>query len=368
MRLITIDKCESGIKLGKTIYSENGNVLLMAGTVLTDGLLKKLKKYHIFTLYVEDDVSEGIDIIESIPQPLLIESINVVTEGLNDLASLSKKCANIRTMAKSERAIRSFKKIFRDILSCLTENPTALNLLATTNIHDNYLYSHSVNVAIYSCQLGIANGLPLKTIEEIGLGAILHDLGKLNISPDILNKPGKLTKEEYDHVKLHCEQGFDILRKIHEIPLTVSHCAFQHHEKVDGTGYPRGLKCNEIHKYAKILAVADVFDAITSHRVYRPAMLPHKGIELLYAGNGTHFDQKQVYLFKDSIAIYPQGITVKLNNGRTGIVSKYNFKAVGRPTVRIIKDEEDQKVSPYEIDLALPENLTLEIFEADAII
>lgn len=366
MRLMTLDKCQSGVKLGKTIFNENGAVLLMEGTQLSESLIERLKKYNIFTIYIVDEESEGIEIIESIPEELRTEAINVITEGLQTIAGL--ETTNIKGMMKSDRAIRSFKKIFKDIISCLTENPTALNLLASTKIHENYLYNHSVNVSIYSCQLAIANGLPIKNIEEIGLGAMLHDLGKMYVSPEILNKPGKLTDEEFDLVKKHSEFGFEILRKLHEIPVPVAHCAFQHHERIDGSGYPRGLKGDEIHKYAKILAVADVFDAVTSHRVYRPSMLPHQGIELLYAGNGTHFDSTQINLFKDCIALYPQGMTVKLSDGRSGIVTKYNFGAVGRPEIRITRDELNQSIPPYEIDLADNANLTLQIIEADALL
>ncbi|WP_088103930.1 HD-GYP domain-containing protein [Halalkalibacter urbisdiaboli] len=368
MRLVNVDTCESGIKLGKSIYNENGKVLLSQGTELNDGLLKKLKKYNVSTIYIEDEVSEGIDIVEAIPAEVRGEAVNKITEGFRTIAELSSGRSNIQGMIKSERAVRSFKKIFKDILNCLNENRHALNLLATTKIHENYVYNHSLNVSIYACQLAIENGLPLKNIEEIGLGAMLHDLGKVYIPLEILNKPGKLTDEEYAQVKSHCHLGFEILRKIHEIPLPVAHCALQHHERIDGLGYPRGLRENEIHKYAKILSVVDVFDAITSKRVYRPAVLPHEGIEILYAGSGTQFDSRQVELFKDCIAIYPQGLTVKLNDGRTGIVSRYNFRAVGRPVIRIIRDEEQQEVKHYEIDLSAKENLAIKIVEADALI
>lgn len=366
MRLITLDRCQPGIKLGKTIYNANGKVLLSEGTELSSNLLTGLKKYNIFTIYIEDEESEGIEIIESIPEELRIEAVNLITEGLDTIADL--KTAKIRGMMKSERAIRSFQKIFRDILNCLTETQTALNLLATTKIHENYLYSHSLNVTIYACQLAIANGLPLKNIEEIGLGAMLHDLGKVYISKEVLNKPGKLTIEEFNHVKSHTELGFEVLRKIHEIPLTVAHCAFQHHERMDGSGYPRGLKGEEIHKYAKIISVVDVFDAVTSHRVYRPSMLPHQGLELLYTGSGTHFDSRQIELFRNCIAIYPQGLTVKLSDGRIGIVSNYNFDAFGRPEIRVIRDEDNQEVQPYEINLASKEHLKIEIVAADALL
>ncbi|WML42989.1 HD-GYP domain-containing protein [Neobacillus sp. PS3-40] len=368
MRLITLDRCQTGMKLGKPIYNENEKVLLAKGTELTDSLIKRLMLLNIYTVYIDDELSEGIEIVESIPKEIHLEAVSVITECLDTIAGPNLDASNIQGMIKTERAIRSFKKIFKDILSYLTENRTALNLLATTKAHSNHVYTHSLNVAIYSCQLAIENGLPLKKIEDIGMGAMLHDVGKMFISPEVLNKAGALTKDEYEYVKSHSELGFDLLRKIHEIPLTVAHCALQHHERVDGGGYPRGLREDQIHSYAKILSVADVFDAVTSHRVYRRALLPHKGIELLYSGNGTQFESKQIQLFKDCIAIYPEGLTVKLNNGTTGIVSKYNFNAVGRPIIRMIKDEEGNEIKPFEIDLSSVENLTLEIIEADELL
>jgi putative nucleotidyltransferase with HDIG domain len=368
MRLVALDRCKSGIKLGKSIYNENGKVLLSQGIELTDKLIEKLKKYHISTIYIEDEVSEGIEIVESIPEELRAEAVNIITEGFKTIVNLNSNKSNLQGMIKSGRAIRSFQKIFSDILSCLNENKHALNLLASTKIHENHVYTHSLNVSIYACQLAIENGLPLKNIEEIGLGALLHDIGKMNIPPEILNKPGKLTEDEFELIKSHCEFGFETLRKIHEIPVPVSHCAFQHHERIDGLGYPRGLVEDQIHRYAKILSVADVFDAVTSPRIYRSAMLPHKGLELLYAGSGTQFEEKQVKLFANGIAIYPQGLTVKLNDKRTGIVSNYNFKSAGRPEIRIIKDEENQEVVPYEIDLSSYDNLTVEIVEAEALL
>ncbi|WNF38756.1 HD-GYP domain-containing protein [Bacillaceae bacterium IKA-2] len=367
MRLTTLDHCPAGVRLAKSIYNERGSVLLAEGTELTAPLLSALKRYSIFTIYIEDEASEGIEIVEAIPEELRNEAINVVTDGLNTIADL--RITNIQGMIKTEKAIQSFKKIFKEILACLKDNQTVLNLLATTKIHDNYLYNHCVNVTIYSCQLAIENSLPIKNIEEIGLGAMLHDLGKLYIPPQILNKPGQLTNEEFDIVKKHSQAGFDILRKVHGIPIPVAHCAYQHHERLDGLGYPRGLKDNDIHKYSKILSVADVFDAVTSHRVYRPAMLPHTGLELLYAGSGTQFESRQVELFKGCIAIYPQGLTVKLNDGRTGIVTNYNFNAAGRPQVRIIRNEENQPIKAmYEIDLSANDHLTLHIVEADTLL
>lgn len=368
MRLISLENCQSGTKLGKSIYHENGRVLLAKGSYLTESLIKRLKQLNTHMIYIEDEASEGIDIKESIPEELREEAVHVITEGLDAIAGLNSKTSKLQNMMKTGRTVRSMQKIFKDLLKSLQENRTALNLLASTKIHENHVYTHSLNVSLYACQLAIENGLPIRNIEEIGLGAMLHDLGKMYVPQEILNKPGPLSNEEFERVKSHCELGFEVLRKVHEIPLPVSHCALQHHERMDGQGYPRGLKEDEIHKYSKIISVSDVFDAVTSHRTYRPAMLPHKGIEILYGGSGTQFDSHQVQLFKDCIAIYPPGLTVKLNDGRTGIVSQYHFHAVGRPEIRIIKDEENQEVQPYEIDLSKDKFLTLEIVEADALL
>lgn len=368
MRLVKIDKWKPGMKLGKPIMNNNGKILLAKGVELIDRLIPRLKKYNVTTLYIDDEVSEGIDIVESIPEALRMEALHTITEGFQTLMDLSQSNSNLQGMMKSSRTIRSFQKVFKDIVALLTDNKNALNLLASTKIHENYVFNHSLNVSIYACQLALANGLPLKNVEEIGLGAMLHDLGKVQVPLEILNKPSELTKEENALVKQHCEQGFEILRKIHEIPLPVAHCALQHHERIDGTGYPRGLRGDEIHKYAKIISVADVFDTVTNPRAFKPAVMPHQGLEILYAGSGTQFDMHQVNLFRDCIAIYPPGLTVRLNDGRTGIVSKYNYQAVGRPEIRIIKSEENEKVSPYEIDLGARENLMLEIVMADALI
>lgn len=368
MRLVNINSCQPGMRIGKAIYNDKGKVLLTQGSKLTERFITKLKKYHIATIYIEDHASEGIDIVDSIPDILRLEAMEKITEGFKTISEFSSNRTNLQNMLKSGRAMRSFQKVFRDIYSCINTNQDALNLLATTKMHENYVYNHCLNVSIYACQLAIENGLPLKNIEEIGLGAMLHDIGQVYVPLEILNKPDELTKDEYAQVQTHCELGFEMLRKMHEIPVTVAHCALQHHERVDGLGYPRGLKDDEIHKYAKIISVVDVFDALTNPRPYRPAMLPHKGMEILYAGSGTQFDSKQIHLFKNSIALYPPGLTVKLNDGRTGIVTKYNYQAVGRPEIRIIRDEEQIDVTPYEIDLSTIGNQTIEIVEADALL
>lgn len=188
-------------------------------------------------------------------------------------------------------------------------------------------------------------------MESLGVGALLHDIGKILIPSHILNKPTQLSDEEFELVKAHTEYGFDILRRQDQFPSVVAHCAYQHHERIDGSGYPRQLKGNEIHQFGKIIGIADVFDAMTSNRVYRDAMLPHDAMEVLYGGAAIKFDKNMVEQFKKTIALYPNGITVSLSDGRKGIVIRQHPHLFHRPVIRIV-EEDGQEVAPYDIDLS----------------
>ncbi len=199
----------------------------------------------------------------------------------------------------------------------------------------------------------------------IGIGAMLHDVGKLQIPTNILFKPGRLTDEEYEMMKQHARFGFDILRNLHSISLLVAHCAFQHHERLDGSGYPRGLVEKDIHPYAKIIAVADVFDAVTSDRVYRDKMLPSQGIELIQSGSGTMFDTSVVEAFKRSIVHYPNGTILLLSDGRRGVVAKQNTNNSALPFVRIFEENNSILKSTYMINLVEHPHITVEKIETD---
>ena len=250
-----------------------------------------------------------------------------------------------------EKAAVRFTQLIRSIMDDLRSNEELLSLLADVYVYDNYIFSHSLNVALYSLALGMELKLNEKQLETLGMGAILHDVGKMLIPFEILGKAGKLTEEEYELVKKHPEYGFQLLKKIHTVSLHVAHCAYQHHERLDGSGYPRGLKDNEIHDLGKIIAVADVFDAVTSNRVYRSAMLPHEGLEILYAGAGTQFEIPIVEAFRRAVAIYPNGLSVVLNDGRKGVVSSQNIGIGDRPIIRIIEEVDQPLQEPYEVDL-----------------
>lgn len=187
----------------------------------------------------------------------------------------------------------------------------------------------------------------------LGLGSLLHDIGKTQIPQKLLFKPQKLDDEEYRQMRAHAEIGFRILKDEPNVPLLAAHCALQHHERYDGSGYPRGLKGSEIHEYAQLLGLADSYDALTSHRIYRPAMLPHQAVEVLYAGSGTLYSQRILEIFRDKVAIYPPGIMVNLSTGEMGVVARINSDTPHRPVVRVITNPSGETLQvPYELDLA----------------
>ena len=217
---------------------------------------------------------------------------------------------------------------------------------------DNYTYLHSVDVCIYSVIAGKSLGLSDDMIRQLGMGSILHDIGKCKIPLSILNKPARLTKNEYEIIKRHADYGYDIVRKTPDIDPTVAIIALQHHERYDGTGYPTGRSGKDIDLLARIVAVADVYDALTANRVYRKRFMPHEAAEYIMANSSTHFDSEILKVFLDNIAIYPSDIIVMLNTGEIARVVGAKGNQSLRPKVMVITRKEGPPVlDPYEIDL-----------------
>ncbi|MFA6808906.1 MAG: HD-GYP domain-containing protein, partial [Eubacteriales bacterium] len=181
---------------------------------------------------------------------------------------------------------------------------------------------------------------------------IMHDIGKTMISRDIINKKGRLKEEEYAEIKKHCLFGFDVIRKNRDFSLHSAHVALQHHEQWLGTGYPRGIKGEDIHEYGRIAAVADVYDALTSVRPYRGAMQPYEAYEYIVAQSGYQFDPEIVRIFMKCVAVYPLGTGVLLSNGQRGNVIRQNPGFSTRPVVRVIYQGDEPLDNPVDYDLA----------------
>lgn len=341
MRRVLLDNITSGMKLAKPLYSADGMILLNAGIELKDRFINRLKELDVTYVYIEDTLTQDIDVPDVISEKTRVESIVAAKQIMEKI--------KIGNGIDAEQA----KKVANTLVDELCRNHGALVNFIDMRTQNDYLFGHSVNVCVLSIMTGLNLGLNELRLRDLGVGALLHDVGKTQLPAELLNKTGRLTPEEIIEIKKHPLLGFDILRKNPDISLISAHCAFQHHERFDGTGYPRSLMKEEIHKFAHIVAIADVYDALTSDAAYRRAMPVYEAIAIISKAAGSYFDPELIDKFIENIAIYPIGSVVRLNNNHFGVVVDISRDGKNKPVVRIIMDENKQQVNKLiEIDLS----------------
>ncbi|MGE7094144.1 HD-GYP domain-containing protein [Lysinibacillus sp. NPDC048646] len=364
MRLISIEVLKEGMVLGRTIWNEAGHPLLKKDVVINERIIQRLQQLNTHYLYIDDEISEGIEVMETIPPAVRNKTISTIKDSFQSLDGLNAVSASY-VLDRQSKVIVS---IVDELLSAVTGNNEILTILTDAYLFDEYLYQHSFQVTLYSIAIAKELGHSAEDLRLIGIGALLHDVGKLMVPKEILTKPGRLTHEEFEIMKMHTRYGFDLLRNLHSISLLVAHCAFQHHERIDGSGYPRGLVDFEIHPFAKIIGVADVFDAVTTNRVYREKMLPSQGLAIVEAGSGTIYDVRIVNALKKAVVHYPNGVILKLSDGRRGIVSKQNTLNAALPWIRIFEEQNELLSATYEINLVDYPTIAIASIETDYVV
>lgn len=341
MRYIPTLCLREGMTVGKNIYGNNGQLLLTKGTIITNGHIESVKKKGFSGIYIEDALSSDIE-IESIVSDQLRQK---TVKGLKDVFIA------IDTGSKEKYdKIDELKYQVEDIVDeILNYNSLMINMV-DLKYFDDYTYQHSVNVAVLSIIIGVALKLNRNKLYLLGLAALLHDIGKVFIKKEILNKPGKLTDEEFEIIKNHVVYGYNYLKKEFNFPVQSFMGALDHHEKYDGTGYPNQKAGNKISLYGRIISIADVYDALSSERPYRVAMLPSEATEYLMGGAGSSFDYELVKLFVRKVAPYPLGTCVVLTNGYKGIVINNHDDACLRPKIRVF-EVDGCEVEAFIVDL-----------------
>ena len=242
-----------------------------------------------------------------------------------------------------------------EISSSVARNPGALISLARLKTADDYTYMHSVAVCALMVVLARQLNLDEKQIRDAGMSGLLHDLGKAMMPMEVLNKPGKLTDEEFRIIKSHPEEGHRLLVEGGSASATVLDVCIHHHEKVDGSGYPHRLKDEQISVFAKMGAVCDVYDAITSNRPYKAGWDPAESIRKMTEWTTGHFDARVFQAFVKSIGIYPVGSLVRLSSGRLGVVAEKSEKSLLTPRIKVFFSTKSMAYIPPElIDLSRP--------------
>lgn len=234
-------------------------------------------------------------------------------------------------------------------------NANALSCLGRIREKDNYLLEHSVNLSVLMSLFGKYRGLSADVLHQTVVAALLHDLGKILTPDEILHKPGKLSPEEFEVMKLHARHSRDILASTKGIGELTVITAAQHHERLDGSGYPEGLKGDEISEYGRMVAISDVYDAITADRVYHKGMTPTQGLKKLVEWSGSHLDPELVKQFIRCLGLYPVGSLVLLESGRLGVVVEANESDQRLPKVRVMYHTKFRMpITVDVIDLARP--------------
>ena len=246
-------------------------------------------------------------------------------------------------------------QLVEDIADSVTRNASALISLARLKTADDYTYMHSVAVCAMMIALARQLALSEADVQAAGVAGLLHDIGKALLPMDVLNKPGKLTPAEFMIVKTHPVLGFQLLSDSKKPdPMALEVC-LQHHEKADGSGYPKGLKGTQISLYAKMGAVCDVYDAITSNRPYKAGWDPAESMRQMGLWAEGHFDPAVFQAFARSLGIYPVGSLVRLTSGRIGVVTEQSPGALTMPLVKVFySDKLKQRIEPETVNLSAP--------------
>jgi len=238
------------------------------------------------------------------------------------------------------------------LAEAVTQNRTALVALTAMRNYDNYTFTHMVNVSILT--MGQARGLGIegRLLREFGLSALMHDIGKVRTPKEILNKPDKLTDDEFVVMRRHTVDGAEILRRTPEMPILAPVVAFEHHLRLDRTGYPFGVKRESLNVSTMLCSISDVYDAMRSQRAYQRAFPTERILAVLKRNDGTQFDQNLVRRFVQLLGIYPPGNLVRLTSGEVAVVTKVHAPDPYRPRIRILFDRSGRRLDlPYERNL-----------------
>ncbi len=337
------------------------------------GEIEKILEHQIKDVYIDTD--QGLD-AEDAPTKQFVDQ--VIQNDLSKLqpckpangsVPLAKEIENAKGLLRESKrqtqilmdAVRLGKKLdlpqVEVVVDKMTEsvlrNKHALTSLSRIKNKDEYTYLHSLSVAALSISFANHLGLEARQIKALGVGGLLHDIGKVKVASELLNKPGPLTEAEFEVMKTHVAHGERILGDSRGIDAFSICVCQQHHERLDGTGYPRGLKAGEISEFGQIGAIVDIYDALSSERCYKRALPPTDALKKLFEWSGSYLNRNLVEQFVVHMGIYPIGTVVRLHSGFIGVVVDQGEKSLLDPVVRAVYDtRRDKRIRPFEINLS----------------
>lgn len=341
MRFVPFNCLKPGQVLGHDLVFDKNRVLLRNGVELTASLIRKIGLLGYQGVYIEDDISKNLYIEDVISDELRLSA----QREIRSLFLAAEATINYKSLSQ----IGPINSVISNLVDEILHNRHAMVNVIDLRAYDDYTYSHSINVAVLSTVLGMVLGLNRRELNELALGALVHDIGKVFIDKRIINKTSKLNFEEFEEMKRHSLAGYNYLISNSAIPDASKAAVLSHHEQYSGAGYPTGLLDNEIPLFGRIVSVADVYDALTSNRPYRHALLPSDAIEYVMSGYNSMFDPMVVDAIVRKVAPYPIGTCVRLSSGAVAIVTENYENACLRPKVKLV---DNGVLTSQEIDLA----------------
>ncbi len=340
MRRINVSRLKAGMELAKPIYANNGVILLRDGTNLTQNYIEKIKQLDLAYIYIQDEISQGIEIDELVSEETKAETKRVLQESIRKIED--------GHFSVNEMIVNNVETIITEVL----ENPRVMISLQEIRNKSDYLYMHSINVCIIALFIAKKKGYNNTQLKHLALGALLHDLGKSQIKDfDATRYREQYTPQELALYRDHVRLGYELIKSIPGSSLLAANVALTHHEMFDGTGFPLGKKNENIHEFSRIVAIANEYDNLLYNNSLTQRMKHYEIIELIVSRAYTWFDPEIVRIFRSSVSPYPIGLGVRLSDGRIGVVAKLNENMPTRPVIRVVDAENIQMVLA-EVDLS----------------
>jgi len=330
------------------LFDAKGTLLLKKGIEIHDSIRERLRRREVYVLQYHEDLT--LKHVKRFPKDAYVKLVGFLwtiyhEDKLIGPDQIEKTVDMVNLILKEIHT----EAVYLDFNAGLVD-------LEKFKQHDYRTFIHAINVALLSALTGMRLGYGGEALKELILGALLHDLGKLKIPSEILNKPGCLSDDEFTIIKQHPLMGGEMLENAHLLP-NVMATIKEHHERWNGKGYPFGLRGHEIHQDAQIVAVADVYEALTADRPYRKGLPPYHALEMMIAWSGIDFNPQLVQAFRESLILYPENAKITLNTGEVGVVVAIPVQMPTRPLLRLLFNREGSYVNE-EIYVDLMQDLT----------
>ena len=309
-RRASVKSCRKGDILAEDVRNDSGVILVAKNTIINQYIIDKLVPLYPDDVWLYEPLEQS-DVQKS------ARKLRKISLNYNKAISWMRNILH-KLSVENKIEYEEIEAVSDIIFKNITEKSHIVKYLSKIKSEDEYTYTHCVNVAFYAMLMAKWLDFSHEKIKEVIQAALLHDIGKIKLSNDLLNKKGKLSSQEYDQVKKHTVYGFEMLKGEEKLSTAVKKAVLSHHERIDGAGYPEGLLGNDIEYYAKIIAIADVYDAMTQNRVYKNKVSPFDAFDMFLTVGLSQFDTIILHTFLKNLSVFYIGVNVLLSDGNKG--------------------------------------------------